>query len=151
MDVRDTPNDALRERLHGSLETLYELTEFLNCGEIRKVFGAVNELQDERDGAVEAQEEAEAKASDAEERLEERLQAVSETDTEKLKVATERLEELERENEELRAKVQSQAALSEDLRFAVGDVLAMSRKLVSKCEAAGIVPTHVRVARRRAR
>jgi len=144
MDVRDTVDPELRERLHGALETLYEVAHLLNC-EIGHVQSGVSGLQDELESARAETEEAEQKATVAEERLEEQLQTTSEIDATKL---VERIEELEQENTKLREKIEAQASLSEDIRFAVGDVLAMSRKLVSKCEAAGIKPAHVREARR---
>lgn len=148
MDVRGTTDLDLRERLHGALETLHEISHLLKCDEIRHVLSGVSGLQGELESAKAEVEEAEQKANVAEERLEEKLQAADEIDATKL---VERIEELERENIELREKVEAQKNLSEDIRFAVGDVLAMSRKLVSKCEAAGIKPAHVRAAVRRSK
>ncbi len=153
MDVRDTADPDLRERLHGALETLYEVTHLLNC-EIGHVQSGVSGLQDELESARAETEEAEQKATVAEERLEEQLQTTSEIDAtklvERIEELEQRIEELEQEKAGLREKIEAQASLSEDIRFAVGDVLAMSRKLVSKCEAAGIKPAHVRPARKKA-
>jgi hypothetical protein len=58
------------------------------------------------------------------------------------------------ENHALRVELESaqqQSALPENLRVAVGDVLAMSRKLTDFCEKAGIKPAHLRVSRSRKR
>lgn len=72
--------------------------------------------------------------------------------TERLEDALVRIEALEAERALLKAEVrqlEAAAMLPDDLRSSVGDVLAMSRKLTSFCEAAGIKPATLRVTRSR--
>lgn len=83
-------------------------------------------------------------------------QALAET-RERLEKALHRVAELEAEREQFCRRIayleteSARVVFPEDIRLAVGDVLAMSRKLTSFCESAGIKPAHLRVTRTRKR
>jgi len=157
IEAREAPEHELRERYRATLETLYETLE--DCGiaaelsELptpRELCAGIEALCEERDQAAASCEEL----VDEKYALEEKLEKATEgkPDPEELRELRDELNRVKAENERLRAQVEAQETLAEDLRGAVGDVLAMSRRLTSLCQDAGIKPTHVRaVARRKAR
>jgi len=146
--VEQTPDEDLRRRLHEAVELLWECAAAadLDCKDSDM---APLEGLPERVGELMAEvREAEQRADEAEGRLEAHLQDRPDvTVREDLQTARVQLLSARQEVVELRAKVTAQEELPEELRSAVGDVLAMSRKLVTVCEKAGIKPVHVRRAR----
>ncbi len=130
LDLEGAIAEAIWDR-----EAMNEISDKLNCG------------RDELEHAVDALLE---KSKETEEPKEE---PVDESMFKKRIDALEKqISDLLDENHALRNELeheQQRNELPENLRGAVGDVLAMSRKLTDFCEKAGIKPAHLRVTRTR--
>jgi hypothetical protein len=163
IEAHEAPEHELRERYRATLEELYETLE--DCGNAAgcsetptsdDLYAAIESICEERDQANASFEEALQEKDEIEAQLEKALNgkplvdedALSELRRENEDLKTE-IHRLKAENTRLQEAVDAQESLSEDLRGAVGDVLAMSRRLTSLCQDAGIKPTHVRAASRR--
>jgi hypothetical protein len=164
--TREVPDQELRTALLIANERILDAAEDLEAEE--DLEGAIAEAIWDR----EAMNEVAAKLDCGRDELEHAVEALLEKNKEPedpkpaptgendtpLKLRVDALEKqvstLLDENHELRVELeraQQQRELPENLRAAVGDVLAMSRKLTDFCEKAGIKPAHLRVSRTRKR
>jgi len=134
--LEETVDEAIAQR-----DILRGVADKLDCN-IDEIEIAVEDLVEktgaEPDGTPTSQ--ALARTRD---RLEEALRRIADLETER--------EQFCRRIAALESSHVSAAELPEQLRYVVGDVLAMSRRLTSLCEQAGIKPTHLRVTRPRRR
>jgi uncharacterized protein (UPF0335 family) len=152
--VREVPERELRDELIAAHERILDAADELDAAGDLDV--AVYQATDWRDTLNDLATKCGTDdigdwIDDAAEKLEAMPKADQEL-AEKLKEALERIEALEAERALLKAEVhqlEAAAHIPEDVKHAVGDVLAMSRKLTTFCEKAGIKPATLRVTRTR--
>jgi DNA repair exonuclease SbcCD ATPase subunit len=170
--VREVPDHELRDALIDAHERMLDVADELDAaGDLDVAVYQATEWRSEsetlQDIAIKTNCNTDGVADwveDAIEKLEAQKQDTDGTackkaladKSEQLKEALERIEALEAERALLKVEVKQLEAAAElpgelpgELRNAVGDVLAMSRKLTSFCEVAGIKPATLRVTRTR--
>jgi transposase-like protein len=160
--VREVPDQELRNELIAAHERMLDAAADLEAdddfdGAIASAMWNHETLSDIAGKLDCTPDQIEDWVTDAQEQIEKLKPKEGEPTTDealrkKLADALERIEGLEAERALLKAEahqLEAAAYLSEDLRTSVGDVLAMSRKLTSFCERAGIKPATLRVTRTR--
>ncbi len=168
--AREVPDSELRDALIEAHERILDAAEELNdrSDEPGDLDAGVYNATQWRDALQEAADKADCNTDGVADWIEDAIEKIAtlpkaDADgtpiekllaekTERLEAALERIEGLEAERALLKAEVhqlEAAAHIPGDIRHAVGDVLAMSRKLTTFCEAAGIKPATLRVTRTR--
>jgi hypothetical protein len=158
--AREVPDDELRTELILANERILDAAQDLEAEE--DLEGAVYQATEWRDTLRSVADKLDCDTDEIEdwvtnqlEKLQAEAEKPKESDVEKSKQLADafvRIEAMEVERALLKVEVrqlEAAALLPDDLRTSVGDVLAMSRKLATFCEAAGIKPATLRVTRTR--